>query len=67
MNCEDIECKEMNFKKSDPTCSKFHNSDILMDLDKKLSHLDQLQRDELKMVILECEYFFLILYGPKFW
>ena len=45
----------MNFSKSDPTCSKRESSDILMALDKKLSHLDQTQRDELKMLILEYE------------
>ena len=45
MNCEDIDCKRMNFKRSNPTCSKIQNSVNLKDLDKKLSHLDQTQRD----------------------
>ena len=58
MNCEEMNCKEMNFHKTDPTCSKLQNSDILKDLDKKLSHLDQIQRDELKMLILEYEHLF---------
>ena len=44
-NYEEVDCEEMNFNKSDPTCSKLQNSDILKDLDKKLSHLDQTQRD----------------------
>ena len=55
MNCKEMECEEMNFNKSDPTCLKLQNSDILKDLDKKLSHLDQTQRDKLKMLILEYE------------
>ena len=58
MNCEDIDCEKMNFKKSDPICSKLQNSDILKDLDKKLSHLDHNQRDELKMLFLENEHLF---------
>ena len=58
MNCEEMNCEEMNFHKTDPTCSKLQNSDILKDLDKKLSHLDQTQRDELKMLILEYEHLF---------
>ena len=48
----------MNFHKTDPTCSKLQNSDILKDLDKKFSHLDQTQREELKMLILEYEHLF---------
>ena len=48
----------MNFHKTDPTCIKLQNSDILKDLDKKLLHLDQTQRDELKMLILEYEHLF---------
>ena len=51
MNCEEMNCEEMNFHKTDPTCSKLQNSDLSKDLDKKLSHLDQTQRDELKMLI----------------
>ena len=38
----EMSCEEMNFHKTDPTCSKLQNSDILKDLDKKLSHLDQI-------------------------
>ena len=57
-NCEEMNCEEMNFHKTDPICSKFQNSDILKGLDKKLSHLDQTQRDELKMLILEYEHLF---------
>ena len=58
MNCEEMNCEEMNFHRNDPTCSKLQNSDILKDLDKKLSHLDQTQRNELKMLILEYEHLF---------
>ena len=32
--------EDMNFVKSDPSSSKLQNSDILKDLDQKLSHLD---------------------------
>ena len=56
MNCEEMNCEEMNFHKTDATCSKLKNSDILKDLGKKLSHLDQTQRDELKMLILEYDH-----------
>ena len=48
----------MNFRKTNPICSKLQNSDILNDLDKKLAHLDQTQRDDLKMLILEYEHLF---------
>ena len=42
VDCEVIDCEEMNFTKSDPTCSKLQISEILKALDKK--HLDQTQR-----------------------
>ena len=58
MSCEEADCEEMNFHKTDPTCSKIQNFDILKDLDKDLSHLDQTQRDELKMLIHEYEHLF---------
>ena len=58
MNCEEVDCEEMNFHKTDSTCSKLQNSDILKALDKKISHLDQSRRDELKMFIPEYEHLF---------
>ena len=58
MNCKEVDCEEMNFHKTDPTYSKLQNSDNLKDLVKKLSHLDQTQRNELKMLILEYEHLF---------
>ena len=58
MNSED-----MNLIKSDPASSKLQNSDILKDLDQKLSHLDPVQRKELKHLIHEYEH--LILDIPK--
>ena len=58
INYENMNCEEMNFENSDPTCLKLQNSDILKDLDQTLSHLDQNQRDELKMLILENEHSF---------
>ena len=58
MKCEEMNCEEMNFHKTNPTCSKLQKSDILKDLDKKLSHLDQTQRNELQMLILEYEHLF---------
>ena len=51
------------FEKSNTTCSKLQNSDILKDLDKTLLHLNQTQRDELKMLILEYEYFLIFQQG----
>ena len=53
MNSED-----MNFIKSDPASSKLQNSDILKDLDQKLSHLDPVQRKELKQLIYQYEHLF---------
>ena len=53
MNSED-----MYLIKSDPASSKLHNSDILKDLDQKLSHLDPFQRNELKQLIHEYEHLF---------
>ena len=48
----------MNFVKSDPSSSKLQNSDILKDLDQKLSHLDSDKRLELKQLFLEYEHLF---------
>ena len=50
--------KKRIFHKTDPTCKKLQNSDILKDLDKKLSHLDQIQCNELKKLIPEYEHLF---------
>ena len=58
MNCKELDCEEMNFHKTHPTCPRLQNSDILKDLDKKLSHLAQTQRDELQMLILQYEHLF---------
>ena len=54
MNSED-----MNLIKSDPASLKLQNSDILKDLDQKLSHLDPVQIKELKQLIHEYEHVFL--------
>ena len=35
-----MDTEDSNFVKSDPSSSKLQNSDILKDLDQKLSHLD---------------------------
>ena len=48
----------MNFNKADPTWPKLQNSDMLKALNKTLSHLDQTQREELKMLIFEYEHLF---------
>ena len=53
MNSED-----RNFTKTDPASSKLQNSDILKDLEQKLSHLDPVQRKELKQFILQYEHLF---------
>ena len=50
--------EDMNLIKSDPASSKLQNSDILKDLDQKLSHLDSVERKELKPLIDEYEHFF---------
>ena len=48
----------MNFHKTDPTCLNFRILTLLKDLDKKLSHLNQTQRDKLKVLLLEYEHLF---------
>ena len=53
MNYED-----MNLIKSDLASSKLQNSDILKDLNQKLSHLDPVQRKKLKQLIHEYEHLF---------
>ena len=53
-----MESEDMNFVKSDPASSKLNNSDILKDLDQKLSHLNSDKRLELKQLILEYEHLF---------
>ena len=53
-----MDTEDMNFVKSDPSSSKLQNSDILKDLDQKLSHLDSDKRLELKQLILEYEHLF---------
>ena len=50
--------EDMNFVKSDPASSKLKNSDILKDLDQKLSHLSSDKRLGLKQLILEYEHLF---------
>ena len=45
--------EDMNFVKSNPALSKLKSSDILKDLDQKLSHLSSDKRLELKQLILE--------------
>ena len=39
-----MDSEDMNFVKTDPASSKLKNSDILQDLDQKLSHLSS-ERD----------------------
>ena len=50
--------EDMNFVQSDPSSSKLKNSDILKNLDQKLSHLSLDKRLELKLLILEYEHLF---------
>ena len=54
----EMDSEDMNFVKSDPASSKLKNSDILKDLDQKLSHLSSDKRLELKQLILEYEHLF---------
>ena len=63
INCVPLEqnqmdSEDMNFMKSDTASSKLKNSDILKDLDQKLSHLSSDKRLELKQLILEYEHLF---------
>ena len=53
-----IDSEDMNFVKSDPSLSKLKNSDILQDLDQKLSHLSSEKRLEMKQLFLEYEHLF---------
>ena len=53
-----MDSEDMNFVKYDPASSKFKNSDILKDLDQKLSHPSSDKRLELKQLILEYEHLF---------
>ena len=53
-----MDTEDSTFVKSDPSSSKLQNSDILKDLDQKLSHLDSDKRLELKQLILEYEHLF---------
>ena len=54
---ENIDCKiqieDKNFGKSDPGLAKLQKSDIMRNLDQKLSHLEPLQRHELSKLIWE--------------
>ena len=50
--------EEMNSVNCEPLSSKLQNSDILHDLDQKLSHLDPDKKRELKQLILEYEHLF---------
>ena len=50
--------EDMNFVKYDHLPLKLQNSDILKDLDQKLSHLDLVTRNELKQLIHEYEHLF---------
>ena len=53
-----MDSEDMNFVQSDPASSKLKNSDILEDLDQKLSHLTSDKKLELKQLILEYEHLF---------
>ena len=54
----EMNSENMNLIKSDPALSKLQNSDILKDLDQKLSHLDPVQRKKQKQLIHEYEHLF---------
>ena len=54
----ELTSEDMNLIKSDPASSQLQNSDILKDLDQKFSHLDPVQRKELKQLIHEYEHLF---------
>ena len=54
----EMDSEDMNLIKSDPASSKLQNSDILKDLNQKLSPLDPVQRKVLKQLIHEYEHLF---------
>ena len=61
---ENIDCKmqieDEYFVKSDPGLAKLQNSDILRNLDKKLSHLDlslRLELSKLIAIVFRCSYY----------
>ena len=53
-----MDYEDMALIKSDTALSKLQNSDILKDFNQKLSHLDPVQRNELKQLIHEYEHLF---------
>ena len=53
-----MDSDDMNFEKSDNSLSKLQNSDILQNLDQKLSHFDEDKSLELKQLILDYEHLF---------
>ena len=53
-----LNSEDMNLIKFDPASSKLQNSDILKDLNQRLSHLDPVQTKELKQLIPEYEHLF---------
>ena len=54
----EMDSEDMNLIKSEPASSKLPNSDILKDLDQTLSHIDPVQRKELKQLIHDYEHLF---------
>ena len=56
--CLLVPFEEMNSVNCEPLSSKLQNSDILHDLDQKLSHLDPDKKHELKQLILQYEHLF---------
>ena len=52
-----MDSDDFNLEKSDPSSSKLQNSDILQNLDQKLSHLDSDKRLELKQFSNMSTYF----------
>ena len=57
-NVSEPEVNSDSFDKSDPGPSKLENSDILRNLNNKLSHLEPSQQEELKQLIHEYEHLF---------
>ena len=53
-----MDSEDMNVVKSDPLSSTLQNSDILKDLDQKLSHLELVKGNDLKQLSHEYEHLF---------
>ena len=55
---DDFDCETDACENMEPCSLKLENSDILNNLDQKLNHLEQAQKEELKQLLIEYEHLF---------